>query len=134
MIAPLNGTELADALRSHHAYISGSINEPGGNHQNEGACCGLPLLYRNSGCMPEYCKDYGLGYNGVDDVTVALHTLRTHYLDYAEKIKLYPHKASFMAENWRKYFENIYEEKKDIVKKRNIWRNPYLFFRNQIPL
>lgn len=134
MVPPLNGTELAGALRSHHAYISGSINEPGGNHQNEGACCGLPILYRNSGCMPEYCKDYGIGYNGVDDVAVALHSLREHYVDSTEKIKLYPHKATVMAENWRTYFEDILSTKKEIVEKRNILRNPYLFFRNQVPL
>jgi hypothetical protein len=53
-VAPLDGEALAGELRSHHAYVTASINEPGGNHQNEGALCGLPLLYRRSGCLPEY--------------------------------------------------------------------------------
>ena len=26
----------------------------------EGALCGLPILYVNSGALPEYCNNYGL--------------------------------------------------------------------------
>ena len=54
-IKPLNGLALAEELKKHDAYLTASINEPGGNHQNEGALCGLPLIYRESGCLPEYC-------------------------------------------------------------------------------
>ena len=49
-VPPLDGEALAAELRSHHVYITGSQNEPGGNHQNEGALCGLPIIYRTSGC------------------------------------------------------------------------------------
>ena len=45
-VPPLDGEALAAELRSHHVYITGSKNEPGGNHQNEGALCGLPIIYR----------------------------------------------------------------------------------------
>ena len=55
-VPPLDGEALAAELRSHHVYVTGSQNEPGGNHQNEGALCGLPLIYRTSGCLPEYCR------------------------------------------------------------------------------
>ena len=71
-IPPLDGEPLADALRGHHAYVTGSINEPGGNHQNEGALCGLPLLYRDSGCMPEYCSGFGVAFSGRDDFEAGL--------------------------------------------------------------
>ena len=63
---------LAAELKRHHAYVTGSMNEPGGNHQNEGALCGLPLLYRRSGCMPEYCAGFGIDFAGVDEVPAAL--------------------------------------------------------------
>ena len=45
-IKPLHSKNLATELKKHHVYLTASINEPGGNHQNEAALCGLPLLYR----------------------------------------------------------------------------------------
>ena len=53
-IEPLDGENLARELKKNHIYITGSINEPSGNHHIEGAMCGLPLLYINSGGIPEY--------------------------------------------------------------------------------
>ena len=50
------GKELANELRKHDIYITGSKNEPSGNHHMEGALCGLPILYVNSGALPEYCQ------------------------------------------------------------------------------
>lgn len=133
-LPPLNGEALADALRKHHAYITGSINEPGGNHQNEGALCGLPLIYRRSGCMPEYCDGYGLAYNGVSDIGQALDMLYNDYTTLIEKVKLYPHTAKKMACEWHAYFEQLCRQKEEIIAERQIFRNPYLFFKNQIPV
>ena len=62
-LKPLFDEELGNALRNNHAYITASMNEPGGNHQNEGINCGLPALYRNSGCMKEYCEGFGIEFN-----------------------------------------------------------------------
>ena len=58
-IEPLQGSDLADELKKRYIPNS-SINEPSGNHHIEGAQCGLPLLFINSGGVAEYCKDYGL--------------------------------------------------------------------------
>ena len=33
-------------------------------HHIEGALCGLPILFRNSGSLPEYCKKYGVSFDG----------------------------------------------------------------------
>ena len=44
-------------------FILQVANEPSGNHHIEGALCGLPILYINSGGIAEYCKDYGLEIN-----------------------------------------------------------------------
>ena len=51
---------MAEEIKNHDIYITGSLNEPSGNHHIEAALCGLPILYFNSGGIPEYCQDYGL--------------------------------------------------------------------------
>ena len=56
VINPLSGEKLAEQLVSHHIYITASNNEPAGMHHIEGALCGLPIIYKNSGALPEYCK------------------------------------------------------------------------------
>ena len=48
VISPISGKKLAEELRSQDFYITGSINEPSGNHHIE-AACGLPIMYINSG-------------------------------------------------------------------------------------
>ena len=57
---PLSGRELAEELNKNDIYVTGSINEPAGMHHIEGALCGLPLLYRESGALPEYCNGFGI--------------------------------------------------------------------------
>ena len=57
VINPLSGLELADKIKKNHLYLTGSINEPSGNHHIEGAQCGLPLLYLESGGTTEYCGE-----------------------------------------------------------------------------
>ena len=66
-VAPLDGEQLANKLRSQHAYVTGSINEPGGNHQNEERALRCLLLYRESGCMPEYCGGFGVSFSDPHD-------------------------------------------------------------------
>ena len=134
LIPPENGEKLGDLLRSYDAYLTGSICEPGGNHQNEGARCGLPMVYRNSGCMPEYCGAYGIGYDGPEDVEQALDELHRNYAFYAERIKAYPYTTSKMVGEWVSYFGDVMKRQDEIVKARHLWRNPVLFLRNQIPV
>ena len=66
LVTPLDGVALAEELKRHHVYVTGSINEPGGNHQNEAGACGLPLMYRRSGCLPEYCEGFGISFDEHD--------------------------------------------------------------------
>ena len=42
------------------------MNEPGGNHQNEAINCGLPVLYKDSGCMKEYCDGFGICFDEIN--------------------------------------------------------------------
>ncbi|MFA7275256.1 MAG: hypothetical protein WC043_00455 [Pseudobdellovibrionaceae bacterium] len=133
-IEALDGEALASVLKTHHAYVTASLNEPGGNHQNEGACCGLPIVYRKSGCMPEYCGNYGIGYDGADDIAQALATLRDNYSLYAQKVKAYPHTAEKMVQEWLSFFDFLFAQKPKMTQRRNIWRNIPLLLRNQIPV
>ena len=32
------------------------------NHHMEGALCGLPILYKDSGAASEYCNDFGISF------------------------------------------------------------------------
>ena len=123
-IAPLNGVALATELASHHAYVTGSINEPGGNHQNEGALCGLPLLYRNSGCLPEYCEGFGVAFEGPNDVEAGLGRLMRDYSQLVARMPLYPWTANRMTSEWLSLFERLHKDRKAMRTRRNLWRHP----------
>ena len=60
-LPPMSGVKLAEELRRHHFYLTGSRWEPGGMHHVEGAQCGLPLLYHaDGGGINEAGRRYGL--------------------------------------------------------------------------
>ena len=63
---------LENEVKNHHAYLTGSLNEPSGNHHIEGAQCGLPILYIDSGGIPEYCENYGLKFTENNFETILL--------------------------------------------------------------
>ena len=131
-VSPLDGTVLAAELCSHHAYLTASINEPGGNHQNEGALCGLPLVYRSSGCMPEYCKGFGIEFSGVDDLCRALQQLMATYPDLVERMAQYPWTAERMTREWIDLFEKLLRGREEIIAARRLWRSPMKAMINQV--
>lgn len=124
-VPPLDGEALADELRRHHAYVTASINEPGGNHQNEGAMCGLPLLYRESGCMPEYCAGYGLSFSGPADFAETLGRLMTGYAALAGKMTAYPNTAARMTAEWVELFGRLIVQRDELLERRRLWRDPW---------
>lgn len=88
IIKPISGYELSKELKNHHAYLTGSINEPSGNHHIEAAQCGLPIIYKISGGMPEYCNGYGVGYfdnleKAIQDLIESYTTIRKRVLNYS---------------------------------------------------
>ena len=133
-VAPLNGAELGAELRSHHAYLTASINEPGGNHQNEGALSGLPLLYRNSGCMPEYCEGFGIAFSGLDDFVPALEQLRTDYPSLVRRMPSFPLTAERMTREWLALLSALVDDRETLVRGRRLMRDPWAAFVTQIPL
>lgn len=131
-VPPLSGKALADELRRHHVYVTASQFEPGGNHQNEGACCGLPLLYRNSGCMPEYCDGFGEVFDGPADFAAAFERLAARYADARAKMLAYPWTARRMCADWLAAFDEILTRRREIVAARRLWRSPAAFLRAQV--
>ncbi|OEJ66073.1 glycosyltransferase [Magnetovibrio blakemorei] len=132
-LAPLDAYQLANELRSHHVYVTASIFEPGGNHQNEGALCGLPLLYRDSGCMPEYCNDYGVMFDGPDNIGYAINRMMDEYDTWYERISSYPCTIQNTVNSYLECIKSLHGTCEEVRKSRHIWRNPFLFLLNQIP-
>jgi len=128
----LDGEALAAELRSHHVYITGSQNEPGGNHQNEGALCGLPLIYRTSGCLPEYCQGFGVPCSGPADLVEAIDRMMREYPHWVAEMPRYPWTAERMTREWVALFESLLQERAAIVAHRRLWRNPLMALANQV--
>ncbi len=120
-IKPLFGIELADALRNHHAYITGSLNEPGGNHQNEAINCGLPALYLDSGCMKEYCKGFGLEYTN-ENLFQKIDQLIDDYTIIKNNLNKYDLNSNNTCNKYFDLFQNLLSKKKEIIEDRN-WPN-----------
>ncbi|MFZ4808757.1 MAG: hypothetical protein ACOYLQ_15995 [Hyphomicrobiaceae bacterium] len=133
-VAPLNGTTLADELRSHHAYVTASINEPGGNHQNEGALCGLPLIYRESGCLPEYCQRFGVGFADPEGFFQAADHMAKEYETFVPLMGGYPHTSMEMVRNWVALFDHLHSERQGILARRRLFRSPTTALLTQVPL
>lgn len=128
-IEPKHGVQLASLIRQHHIYLTASQNEPGANHPNEGANCGLPLLYRESGCLPEYCTGYGISFTE-EYFEESLSEMMTRYHDLADRMKSYPHTAERMCENYYHLFVKLLDKREELFKKRRWWRRPGWLFRD----
>lgn len=117
VISPLAGEELSNEIKKHHVYLTASINEPSGNHHIEGAQCGLPLLFINSGGIPEYCQGYGVqfeNYNFED----SLKELIQNYNIHLENNINYPFSAEKMSKEYEELIFEMIENKEELLKKR----------------
>ncbi len=118
--APRTGKDLAQLLSTFDVYLTASIHEPGANHPTEGALCGLPLLYRNSGSLPEYCKGYGEMFTGVHDILPALERLLSAYPSYASRMASYHHTSERMCEEYLQLFTSLLSHRDQILQKRPV--------------
>ena len=125
---PLNGKDLANKIKENHIYITASINEPAGMHHIEGAMCGLPLLYRNSGGIPEYAKSFGVMFDGKDDFTYKLRELIKNYDNYYSKMKNYPYNSKLMCSKYEKLLNKLLanRDKFDLKSRRKKYLGIYL--------
>ena len=116
-IDPVFGKKLSDILSSCDIYITGSINEPAGMHHIEGAMCGLPVLYVDSGGIPEYCKNYGLNYQ-IENLGDKLIELTKNYDLYQSRLTDYPFTGEEMCKNYLQLFKDLIVRKDTILKNR----------------
>ena len=122
VIPPLSGIELANEIKKNHLYVTGSINEPSGNHHIEAAQCGLPILFLNSGGVPEYCKDYGVEFND-DNFEIKLQEIIENYDTYVDKTKSYRFNSSKMCEDYLNFFNEHLLKKSEILSRRDFFKN-----------
>jgi len=108
-INPLAGKELANELKRHHLYVTASINEPSGNHHIEAAQCGLPVLFLQSGGIPEYCDGFGVSF--VDDFEEQLDYMIKNYAKFQENMKNYPFNSEKMCEEFLEKFNEVINTK-----------------------
>ena len=128
-VFPLTGEKLSEELKKNHLYITASQNEPGGNHQNEAGLCGLPILYRNSGCLPEYCKGYGIEFTHKNFVE-SLIEMMIKYEYYFDKIQNYPHSSDKTCKKYLRMFKSAINDKQYYLSKRKFWSSPFKLLKN----
>jgi hypothetical protein len=132
IIPPLDTKELAKELKKHHIYISGSINEPCGNHQIEGVLSGLPVLFRESGGLPETCRGFGESFIDTSDFEGSLENIISRYDYYSKKLRKFTLDSDNMSREYLSLFKRLIKKRKKILNKRNFFRNPLLFLLNQV--
>jgi hypothetical protein len=118
-LPPLPPHDVANELRQHHMYLTASLNEAGAYHANEGASCGLPLLYRDSGCLPEYCGGFGLSFR-TESFEEKLQHMMESYDAWAERMIEYPHTAERMGEAYLALFERLLDQRRDVLERRKL--------------
>ena len=121
VVKPLSGRALANEVKNHHAYLTGSLNEPSGNHHIEGAQCGLPILYIDSGGIPEYCENYGLKFTE-DNFETILQEFIINFSKLKSNMHTYPHDSDQMCSEYENLFIKLLESREQIVKVR---KTPY---------
>jgi len=132
-INPVQGAELALKIKENHGYITATVNEPGGNHQNEGAACGLPLLYRNSGCLPEYCEGYGVMFDE-NNFEAKLKEYYDRYSEYVNVMSDYPNTSDVMVNNYLNHFALLIAKRDYIISRRKISRTSKGALRLKFPI
>jgi len=123
--APLYGEALAECLRGNHVYLTASRNEPGSNHQNEGACCGLPLLYIESGSLPEYCTGFGISFQP-ENFVQKLNEMIATYPQWSARMVNFPYTAHRMCIEYEQLFLQLLDERNGLINQRE-WTNQAIY-------
>jgi len=129
VIEPLSGIALANEIKKNNIYLTASINEPSGNHHIEAAQCGLPILYLDSGGIPEYCDGFGVSFK--NDFKERLDEIINNYNVYKAKLDDYPFSAQLMCKEFLDKFIDV-KTKKTFLNTDVNWfiMNAYLFQTN----
>ncbi len=123
-IQPLHGHALAQELRTHHLYLTASQNEPAGMHHIEAAMCGLPLLYRLSGALPEYCRGHGIGFD-THNWPERLEHATQQYDTLHDAMRSYSFTAQRMCRAYFKLMKEMVARRRELIAQRQraaLWR------------
>ena len=86
-------------------------------HHIEGAMCGLPILYKNSGGVTEYCKDFGIEFNE-ENLEKKILEMIINLEKYQKKLLKYPFTGEKMCNHYLDLFEDLYKNKNEILNNR----------------
>jgi hypothetical protein len=135
-MAPLNGDALASAISAaHHGYMTGSHQRA----RRHASCRRRDVrpaaaVYRRSGALPEYCSDYGIGFDGPQDIESALEHFLSQYRELVARMPAYPYDAARTTSRWLELLGDLVGRRDDIAARRRPWRDPGAFLLNQLPL
>jgi hypothetical protein len=108
--------EMARELRNSDVYLMASRNEPAGMSHVEGALCGSPVMYIDSGSLKEYLDGYGMEFTP-ENFEEKLMEMYNNYDFYLARALKYNRTAEKMAaEHWAFYSRLLKEREKYAVK------------------
>ncbi|MFA4826226.1 MAG: glycosyltransferase [Methanoregula sp.] len=129
-IQPLAGVELASEIQKHHVYLTASQYEPAGMHHIEGALCGLPVLYRDTGgAIPEYCHYFGIEFNE-ENFQEKLHEMTEKYECWVKRMESYPYTAEKMCHEYLTLFNHMVRNREEYLQSRTWLKNPFCLLKN----
>ena len=108
-IAPLTSSELGNALRNHHLYLTASKKDPCSNALIEALSCGLPAIALNDGGHPEIIKKAGEVFSQKEDILFLLDKIQNNYTHYTNNLKDYS--IEHAADKYITFFLNSIKNK-----------------------
>ena len=126
IITPLSGEKLANELKNNNAYITGSINEPSGNHHIEASQCGLPVLYIDSGGITEFCQNHGIEFS-ITNLEKKIYYLMENYAYYFELMKTYPFNSKNMCIEYENLFLKLINNRITETKGQSLYLQKFIF-------
>ena len=134
VIEPKQGLDLSNELKKNHFYITGTINEPSGNHHIEAAQCGLPVMFIDSGGVKEYCSGFGIEFT-LENLEEKVNEARDDFFKHSKNILNYDKNSEKMCKEFLEYFKFLLKNKDDLIskrknKKKSLIKNLYFNFKN----
>lgn len=90
VIPPVPSETLANLLRKHDIYITGSLHDTCSNGLLEGLACGLPAVFAKSGGNAEIVGSAGYGFESNEEIPDILDQLVANYVQCQANISI-PH-------------------------------------------